>query len=170
MVRLHGNTYTCTIHPRSPIGLLVGVELVLYFQTMRRLLAHAGARAKSDVFYAIFSSAMLLISTIWVSVQTIFCGKMWLQDLGSSGLDAFWAENDSSWYMDLGSMSLVVLQFMTDGLMVWYTQWQLFILTDGSRSTAVGQCGTVIALSYYPRFCGQQHLVCTIPSDARLTC
>lgn len=122
MVRLHGNTYNCTIHPRSPIGLLVGVELVLYFQTMRRLLAHAGARAKSDVFYAIFSSAMLLISTIWVSVQTIFCGKMWLQDLGSSGLDAFWAENDSSWYMDLGSMSLVVLQFMTDGLMVWYTQ------------------------------------------------
>ena len=71
------------------------------------------------MFYASFSSVMLLMITIWVSTQAIFGEKMWLVDAGfPGGPDAYWASNVSVWYMDLGTTAITVLQLMTDGLMV----------------------------------------------------
>lgn len=67
---------------------------MLYFQTMRNLLTHAVERTKLDVFCATFSSIVLLISTMWVFVQAVFCGKMWLEDINfPSDADVFWATN-----------------------------------------------------------------------------
>lgn len=85
------------------------------------LLNHAGERTRSDVFYAIFSSVMLLMTTIWVFAQVLFCGKMWL--LGANfagGPDAFWETNISVWYIALARTAMFVLRLMTDALMVRY--------------------------------------------------
>jgi hypothetical protein len=103
--------------------ILYGMELVLYLQTMHVLLSSEARRKKSDVFYAIFSTVMLLLITIWVSTQAIFGEKMWLVDAGfPGGPDAYWASNASIWYMDLGTTAITVLQLMTDGLMVRHGQ------------------------------------------------
>ena len=116
---LYGKFGNLHMHLGSPGHLLAGVELVLYFKTMHSLLHHHGERTKSDIFFAIFSSAMLVISTIWVITQAINGRKMWLQNMSfPSDADKVWAENISAWYMDMATLSVTILQLMTDALMV----------------------------------------------------
>ncbi|KAG9316966.1 hypothetical protein JVU11DRAFT_1146 [Chiua virens] len=107
-------------------GILYGVELVLYFMTMHRLLAHEGQRTTSDVFYAVFSSVMLLNVTIWISTQASFGQHMWLLNADfPGGPNAYWAAHISDWTMELGTTAMVVLQLMTDGLMI-YRCWMVW--------------------------------------------
>jgi len=99
--------------------ILYGVELVLYFKTMRVLLSPQVRRQKSDVFYAIFSTVMLFLITIWVSTQAVFGEEMWLVNAGyPGGFDAYWQANASVWYQDMGTTAVTILQLMTDGLMI----------------------------------------------------
>jgi len=100
--------------------ILYGVELVLYFKTMRALLFHGRPIKKSDIFYAVYSSVMLLMITIWVSTQAVFGEMMWLENASfPGGPDAYWATNVSVWYMDLGTTAITILQLMTDALMIY---------------------------------------------------
>lgn len=116
-----------------PLWWFAGVELVLYFRTMYLLLSPRLPHQKVDVLYAIFSSVMLLMLTIWVATQAIFGEKMWLEDAGyPGGPDAYWAANNADWYMDFGTTAITVLQLMTDGLMVRIgsrTEWKGGMLT-----------------------------------------
>ncbi|KAG9309859.1 hypothetical protein JVU11DRAFT_10239 [Chiua virens] len=97
-----------------------GIEVVLYLKTMCRLLAHEGTRKKSDVFYAIFTSVMLFIITIWMSTQAMFGQHMWLLDTDfTGGSNAYWAEDISDWYRVLVTVAVIVLQLMTDALMIY---------------------------------------------------
>lgn len=90
---------------------------------MRVLLFRKGGPTKIDIGYAIFSSVMVLMLTLYVSTQAVFGEKMWLEDANfPGGPDAFWASNASIWYMDLGTTAVVVLQLLTDALMVRYDQ------------------------------------------------
>ncbi|KAF8132494.1 hypothetical protein EV363DRAFT_109591 [Boletus edulis] len=107
-------------------NILYGVELVLYFKTMHVLLSSKVRHKKSDKFYAIFSSVMLLIITVWVSTQAIFGEEMWIVNAKfSGGPDAYWARNASIWYMDIGTTAVIILQLMTDGLMI-YRCWMIW--------------------------------------------
>ena len=96
-----------------------GVELLLYFKTIRILLSNKGARKKSNIFYALFSSMMVFSITIWVATQALFGQQMWLLDSDfPGGPDAYWSANIWVWYMDWGTTAVILLQLMTDGLMV----------------------------------------------------
>ncbi|KAH0828729.1 hypothetical protein J3R83DRAFT_3141 [Lanmaoa asiatica] len=100
--------------------ILYGIELVLYFRSMYSLLTHEGERNKSDVFYAIFSTLMLFMITIWVSTQAIFGEKIWLLEANfPESLNAYRPANISVWYMDIGTAAVTVLQLMTDALMIY---------------------------------------------------
>lgn len=111
------------IHAASLIWSLTGVELVLYFWTMYSLLTHQGERKKSDTFYAIFSTVMVLMITIWVSAQAGFGEKMWLLDAGSpDDWNAYGSADFSVWYLDWGMLAIAINQLMTDALMVRYTR------------------------------------------------
>ncbi|KAF8132477.1 hypothetical protein EV363DRAFT_1163898, partial [Boletus edulis] len=95
------------------------LELVLYFKTMNVLLRNKRASKKSNVFYAVFSSIMIFLITVWVSTPVIFGQKMWVLDSNFSGDPvAFAKENISAWYMDWGTTAVIILQLMTDGLMM----------------------------------------------------
>lgn len=62
---------------------------------------------------------MLFLITVWIGAQALFGEEMWLLNSdfpGGSG--AYWAKNISVWYMDWGTTAGVLLQLMTDGLMV----------------------------------------------------
>ncbi|KAG8221478.1 hypothetical protein J3R82DRAFT_1691 [Butyriboletus roseoflavus] len=99
--------------------ILYGVELVLYFWTIHSLLTQQGEHKKSDMFYAIFSTVILLMITIWVFTQAILGEKMWLLDADSpNGRDANRSADFEVWYVDLGTTAIAVTQLMTDALMI----------------------------------------------------
>ena len=96
-----------------------GIELVLYFKTMRIYLARRRNPRKCDAFYAIFSTAMFLVVTIWIVVISMLGYDMWLLDaehargsmtsVSRDPADALW---------DCAVVVTIILQQMTDGLMV----------------------------------------------------
>ncbi|KIJ62281.1 hypothetical protein HYDPIDRAFT_94771, partial [Hydnomerulius pinastri MD-312] len=106
-----------------------GVELVLYFKSMHILLYHRGKRRKSDFFYMFFSSMMLFCVTVWVATQAIFGQEMWLLDRNyPGGPSEYWANYISAWYMDFGMTAVILLQLMTDGIMIYRCMilWQSY--------------------------------------------
>lgn len=61
----------------------------------------------------------MVFSIIWVAAVVVFGEKMWLLDSSfPGGSDAYWEANISVWYMDRSTTAVILLQFMTDGLMV----------------------------------------------------
>ena len=113
------------------ISRLLGIELVLYFNTMRvflvrrRGVAHhreatrRGTAHRSDVYYAVFSTLMLLLVTVWISTDAIFGQEMWLLNRNYPGGPMAYAEaHIATVYVDFGTTAIFILQQMTDGLMV----------------------------------------------------
>ncbi|KAN0080059.1 hypothetical protein V8E55_009625 [Tylopilus felleus] len=100
-------------------NILYGVELTLYFKTMCILLSKRGMRKKSNIFYALFSSIMLLLITIWIAAQAIFGQHMWILESDfPGGATAYWDAHLAVWYMELSTIVVVLLQLMTDALMI----------------------------------------------------
>ncbi|KAF8833683.1 hypothetical protein BDN67DRAFT_976479 [Paxillus ammoniavirescens] len=98
---------------------LYGIELVLYLKTMQILLNNRGDRKKSDIFYAFFSTTMFCLISVWVITQAIFGDKIWIQQSKyPGGPGKYWSDHMSDWYMDFASTSVIVLQLMTDALMI----------------------------------------------------
>lgn len=96
-----------------------GIELFLYLKIVRIFLSRRGAHKKSDLFYMVFSSIMAFLVTVWVATQAIFGEKMWLLDPNfPGGPSAYWRKYIASWYIDWGATAIVILQLMTDALMV----------------------------------------------------
>ncbi|KAN0082561.1 hypothetical protein V8E55_008356 [Tylopilus felleus] len=101
-------------------NVLYGIELLLYFKTIHILLSSRGVHKKANLVYVLFSSVMLFLITVWIGAQALFGEEMWLLNSdfpGGSG--AYWAKNISVWYMDWGTTAGVLLQLMTDGLMIY---------------------------------------------------
>ncbi|KAF9223135.1 hypothetical protein BS17DRAFT_155553 [Gyrodon lividus] len=117
--------YGTTFETASYIGInlediLYGIELVLYFKTIHILLSHKGKRKKSDIFYAFFSTMMLFLITVWVVTQAMFGENVWVQNGDhAGGPGEYWAAHISDWYMNLGGTAIIVLQLMTDALMIY---------------------------------------------------
>jgi hypothetical protein len=96
-----------------------GIELVLYFKTMQLLLSGRGKRKRSDLFYAFFSTTMLFLISVWLITQVIFNERMWIEFRDyPGGPGQYWADHLANWYTDFGSTAMIVLQLMTDALMV----------------------------------------------------
>ena len=139
-----------------------GIELVLYFKTMRIYLARRRNPRKCDAFYAIFSTVMFLMVTIWVSVISMLGHNMWLLDSTSM------SGNAANVLWDCAGVVRIVLQQMTDGLMVRPSGPNVAAecgpYSLRSRCTVVEWCGTAFASSLYPPSCGSQPLVSIISS------
>ncbi|KAI1784829.1 hypothetical protein LXA43DRAFT_190835 [Ganoderma leucocontextum] len=107
-------------------AILYGVELVLYFASVRLILKNRSmvgeARKRSDRRFLYLSTGLLLMITIYVAVQAVFGEEMWLVHVeypGGSG--QYLADNAAVWYQTLGSAASVVLNLMSDGLLIYRT-------------------------------------------------
>ncbi|KAF8132481.1 hypothetical protein EV363DRAFT_1449391 [Boletus edulis] len=101
---------------------------------MAILLNHKEALKKSNLFYALFSSVMVFSVTVWVATSAIFGQNMWLLHSNfPGGQDAYWKNNFSVWYMDWSTTAVIVLQLMTDGLMIYRCR----IMWDSNLATVV---------------------------------
>ncbi|KAF8556746.1 hypothetical protein OG21DRAFT_551055 [Imleria badia] len=111
------NAFYIGIHIEN---ILYGIELFLFFKTIHILLSNRGMHKKSNLFYALFSSMMVFLITVWIATKAIFGQKMLLLDADfPGGPDAYWKANIGVWYMDWATMTVIVLQLMTDALMIY---------------------------------------------------
>ena len=100
-------------------GPLSGVQLAFYFKTMLVFLGRRRERWSSDVFYAVFSSVMLLLITVRVASDGLYGEKMWLTDRTYPGGPLAYGEaHVSDAYIVFGAAVVVILQQMTNALMV----------------------------------------------------
>ncbi|KAI0354390.1 hypothetical protein OH77DRAFT_1425957 [Trametes cingulata] len=106
-------------------GILYGVELVLYFMTVRAMLdpKHKQSRAssrRSDGFFLFFSTALLCLNTIFVATEAVFGEEMWIVNADyPGGQDAYLGDFASVWYQTLGTAASIVLNLLSDGLLIY---------------------------------------------------
>ncbi|EIW52672.1 uncharacterized protein TRAVEDRAFT_53114 [Trametes versicolor FP-101664 SS1] len=105
--------------------ILYGVELVLYFASVGLILQNrrGGTGGKrSDRLFLSLSTGLLAMITIYVAVQSVFGEEMWIVNAdypGGSG--QYLADNAAVWYQTLGSAASIVLNLMSDGLLMYRT-------------------------------------------------
>ncbi|KAF9234862.1 hypothetical protein BU15DRAFT_52017 [Melanogaster broomeanus] len=101
--------------------ILYGVELVLYFQTMQILLKSRRAEMKTpDSFMMVFSTALLFLITIYVVTESILGEEMWIVHADYPGGSAAYLQAyASAWYQTMGTGSGILLQLMSDGLLIY---------------------------------------------------
>jgi len=118
MSSLFQNSYYIAINVNS---ILYGVELVLYFQTVSLLLR--GGRSKmtrSDKFFIGFSTALLILVTIYMATEAVFGEEMWIVNANiPGGPAAYFEANAAIWYQTWGTTASVALNWLADGFMMY---------------------------------------------------
>ncbi|KAI0668278.1 hypothetical protein C8Q78DRAFT_980799 [Trametes maxima] len=112
-------------------GILYGIELVLYFMTVRTILGtrhkqtRPGAKS-SDRFFLFFSTALLCLNTVFVATEAVFGEEMWIVHADyPGGQDQYLADFASVWYQTFGTAASIVLNLLSDGLLIYrcYVVW-----------------------------------------------
>lgn len=118
---LYGTQHGYALHELltfTPVS-LAGVELVLYFASVRLILSSKDKTNVDRRPFLYFSTALLVMITIYVAVQAVFGEEMWIVHADYAGGSAqYLADNAAVWYQKLGSASSIVLNLMSDGLLV----------------------------------------------------
>lgn len=104
-----GRTLTCA-----------GCELTLYYLILQGLFRRGNRNsARSRRFCSIYSTMMVLLSTINVSCNAIWGEEMWITDRDDPGGVARYIETEVSvWYETLASVAVVTCVFLGDALLV----------------------------------------------------
>jgi len=111
-------------------GILYGVNLVLYYLTLQGLF-HKGNHnsARSRRFFALYSTVLLVLLTIDITVNAIWGEFFWINGREApGGIFAWFGENVNVWYQAMGSTTVVIMIFMGDALLLY----RLFILYGSS--------------------------------------
>ncbi|KAI0354405.1 hypothetical protein OH77DRAFT_1496712 [Trametes cingulata] len=123
MSSLFQNAYYIAINFNA---ILYGVELVFYGMTMNALFTHRKKWTRTDKFYMWFSTALLLLITIYMSTEAVFGEEMWIvhRDTPGGSLE-FLEENADVWYQTMGTTASVILNVLSDALLIYrmYVVW-----------------------------------------------
>ncbi|KAI9573921.1 hypothetical protein HD554DRAFT_2012465 [Boletus coccyginus] len=104
----------------SPSSPLPGVELVFYFRTMQIFFARRRKPHRLDAFFAAFSTVMLFLITGWIAADAVIGAKLWMLDRNfPGGPVAYLMSPAFVSYNRYEAAVTIILQQMTDGLMVW---------------------------------------------------
>lgn len=75
--------------------------------------------ARSFRLFLYLSTSLLLLITVYVVVQIIFGEEMWITHANyPGGSAAYLSDNAAVWYQTFGSAASIVLNLMSDGLLV----------------------------------------------------
>ncbi|KAH9850996.1 hypothetical protein C2E23DRAFT_733876 [Lenzites betulinus] len=109
-------------------AILFGIELMLYVASTTIILRNEDPRnARSFRLFLYLSTGLLLMITIYVAVQAVFGQEMWVVHADyPGGSAAYLADNAAVWYQTLGSAASIVLNLMSDGLLLYrsYVVWE----------------------------------------------
>ncbi|KAI0660205.1 hypothetical protein C8Q70DRAFT_81713 [Cubamyces menziesii] len=107
-------------------AILYGIELFLYFESVNIILSSRDRNGLDRRLFLYFSTALLLLITVYVAVQAVFGQEMWIVHVDYPGGSAqYLADNAAVWYQTLGSAASIVLNLMSDGLLLYrcYVVW-----------------------------------------------
>ncbi|KAF8167193.1 hypothetical protein B0H34DRAFT_645238 [Crassisporium funariophilum] len=113
-------------------AILYGFELVIYFMILRALF-HKGNKNTPlrRRFCAIYSTVMLLLSTIPLSCNAVWGSEMWITHReGPGGVPGYIQTHLSVWYQTLASSSVIAGVFLGDALLLY----RLFVVYGRLRS------------------------------------
>ncbi|KAM5545482.1 hypothetical protein V8D89_000520 [Ganoderma adspersum] len=108
-------------------AILYGVELVFYFATATLVVRNKDERnRRSFRIFFYFSTGILVMITIYTSVQATFGQEMWIGNAdypGGSG--AYLVDHAAVWYQTFGTTASVVLNILSDGFLLYrcYVAW-----------------------------------------------
>ena len=87
--------------------------------TLRGLRTNNQNSPKSKRFFAIYSTILLLLLTVDISVNAVWGELMWINARNApGGVFAYIVTQTSVWYQTMGSTSVVAMIFMGDALLV----------------------------------------------------
>ena len=90
----------------------------MYGMTLRHLIRRARIGDSWKFFFG-YSTALVLLLTIDISVNAVWGEQMWITFRDQpGGVPVFIATQLSNWYQAWGSSAAVALVFMSDGLLV----------------------------------------------------
>ncbi|TFK42237.1 hypothetical protein BDQ12DRAFT_677854 [Crucibulum laeve] len=99
-------------------GILYGVELVMYFMTMKALSMPSNTIGGRR-FFAIYSTLLVLLLTVDISCNAVWGEQMWITFRDTpGGVPVFVETQVSVWYQTLSSTSVVALIFLGDALLI----------------------------------------------------
>ncbi|KAH8078065.1 hypothetical protein BXZ70DRAFT_689954 [Cristinia sonorae] len=104
-------------------GILYGIELMMYFSTLRELRRRARTR-QSWKFYCIYSTLLFVLVTIDMATNAVWGEIMWIDKREDPGVLTFIMEDLSVWYQIMGSTTVVIMVLMGDALLLY----RLFII------------------------------------------
>lgn len=115
-------------------GILYGVEVVVYGITMNYLNTSNLFNRTRRRFFALYSTALLLLLTIDISCNAVWGELLWIQGRNhQGGVEGWFVEEVSVWYQTLGSTSVVAMIFLGDALLlhrlyvIWNGNWWIMI-------------------------------------------
>ncbi|OJT11895.1 hypothetical protein TRAPUB_11541 [Trametes pubescens] len=104
-------------------AILYGVELVLYFMTVRAMFnkkTRQTRSARSNTFFLFFSTALLCLNTVFVATEAVFGEEMWIVNKDyPGGQDAYLNDFASVWYQTFGTAASIALNLLSDGLLIY---------------------------------------------------
>lgn len=113
-------------------------------------------RTKKDVFFAVFSTTLLLCCTINLASDCVFGEEWWIVNQNYPGGSAQWfADNTSDWYQTWATVANIVVQLLADAFLV-----SIFVMSSWAveaksyRSIAATCSGTMYGLFLFPLCCG----------------
>ncbi|KAM5540176.1 hypothetical protein V8D89_006316 [Ganoderma adspersum] len=107
-------------------AILYGVELVLYFMTIRVISSRKRKHAPTDKYFLLFSTVLLLLNTVFVATEVVFGQEMWIVNANyPGGMDQYLGDFASVWYQTFGTAASIVLNLCSDGLLIYrcYVVW-----------------------------------------------
>ncbi|KAI0055119.1 hypothetical protein BV25DRAFT_1816067 [Artomyces pyxidatus] len=106
-----GNNFNC---------ILYGVELMLMKFTIDQVILLGPRRTRRDWLLVAFSTANLVLVTIYVAVQSFFGEHMWIIDVGYPGGQAgYMQDNAAVWYQTMGTAASIGMNLLSDGLLIY---------------------------------------------------
>ncbi|TBU27426.1 hypothetical protein BD311DRAFT_866088 [Dichomitus squalens] len=116
-------------------AILYGVELVLYFASMKIIRNRWNVKQdrRSNTTFLILSTSLLLMITIYLFAQNFFGQEMWIIHEGyPGGSGQYFADNAAVWYQTFGSASSVVMNVTSDAFLIYRTyvvwaDWRVII-------------------------------------------
>ena len=97
-----------------------GLELTIYGTILHRIFKKGNrSSSKSRRFCVIYSTVMIMLSTINIASNAVFGQEMWITHRNDQGgVPNFLATEITVWYETLASTSVICCVFMGDGLLV----------------------------------------------------
>ncbi|KAJ7888612.1 hypothetical protein B0H14DRAFT_2693135, partial [Mycena olivaceomarginata] len=106
-------------------AILYGIELCMFFMSTY-LFLNGSRPIRSKYFCIAFSGTLLILITIAMACNLIFCQMMWIEHRDiEGGPVAYFTTNIAAWYNTLGTAADVAANILGDGLMLYrcYVFW-----------------------------------------------